>query len=90
MAEKDDYLADILVDLGYVSAEQVDEARREAAGAVAEQYLDRIRTVVCDSQIELAVAIKIEHGGEPTRLPARRTAARGTRRSAARQGASVT
>ena len=33
MAEKDDYLADILVDLGYVSAEQVDEARREAAGA---------------------------------------------------------
>jgi type IV pilus assembly protein PilB len=30
VAEKDDYLADILVDLGFVSAEKVAEARREA------------------------------------------------------------
>ena len=30
MAEKDDYLADILVDLAFVSAEKVAEARREA------------------------------------------------------------
>ena len=30
MAEKDDYLADILVDLGFVSAEKVAEARRDA------------------------------------------------------------
>jgi general secretion pathway protein E/type IV pilus assembly protein PilB len=33
VAEKDDYLADILVDLGFVSAEQVAETRREAEGA---------------------------------------------------------
>ncbi|MGO8926530.1 MAG: GspE/PulE family protein [Limisphaerales bacterium] len=33
MAEKDDYLADILVDLGFVSAEKVAETRREAAAA---------------------------------------------------------
>ena len=33
MAEKDDYLADILVDLGYVSAEKVAEARQEAQAA---------------------------------------------------------
>jgi DNA polymerase (family 10) len=32
VAEKDDYLADILVDLGFVSAEKVAETRREAAG----------------------------------------------------------
>ena len=33
MAEKDDYLADILVDLGFVSAEKVAETRREAQAA---------------------------------------------------------
>jgi len=33
VAEKDDYLADILVDLGYVSAEKVAEARQEAQAA---------------------------------------------------------
>ena len=33
MAEKDDYLADILVDLGFVSAEKVAETRREAESA---------------------------------------------------------
>ena len=33
MAEKDDYLADILVDLGFVSAEKVAETRREAEAA---------------------------------------------------------
>ena len=33
MAEKDDYLADILVDLGFVSAEKVAEARQEAQAA---------------------------------------------------------
>ena len=33
MAEKDDYLADILVDLGFVSPDKVAEARREAAEA---------------------------------------------------------
>ena len=33
MAEKDDYLADILVDLGFVSAEKVAEVRREAQSA---------------------------------------------------------
>jgi general secretion pathway protein E/type IV pilus assembly protein PilB len=33
VAEKDDYLADILVDLGFVSAEKVAETRREAAAA---------------------------------------------------------
>jgi general secretion pathway protein E/type IV pilus assembly protein PilB len=33
VAEKDDYLADILVDLGFVSAEKVAEARREAQAA---------------------------------------------------------
>jgi general secretion pathway protein E/type IV pilus assembly protein PilB len=33
VAEKDDYLADILVDLGFVSAEKVAETRREAAEA---------------------------------------------------------
>lgn len=33
MAEKDDYLVDILVDLGFVSAEKVAELRREAAEA---------------------------------------------------------
>ena len=31
MAEKDDYLVDILVDLGFVTAEQVAQLRREAA-----------------------------------------------------------
>ncbi len=33
MAEKDDYLADILVDLGFVAPEKVAEARREAQSA---------------------------------------------------------
>jgi general secretion pathway protein E/type IV pilus assembly protein PilB len=33
VAEKDDYLADILVDLGFVSAEKVAEARQEAQAA---------------------------------------------------------
>jgi general secretion pathway protein E/type IV pilus assembly protein PilB len=33
VAEKDDYLADILVDLGFVSAEKVAETRREAQAA---------------------------------------------------------
>jgi general secretion pathway protein E/type IV pilus assembly protein PilB len=33
VAEKDDYLADILVDLGFVSAEKVAETRREAEAA---------------------------------------------------------
>ena len=33
MAEKDDYLADILVDLGFVSSEKVDETRQEAQAA---------------------------------------------------------
>jgi general secretion pathway protein E/type IV pilus assembly protein PilB len=33
VAEKDDYLADILVDLGFVSAEKVAEVRREAQSA---------------------------------------------------------
>ena len=33
MAEKDDYLADILVDLAFVSADKVAEARREAKAA---------------------------------------------------------
>ncbi|HVM47496.1 MAG TPA: ATPase, T2SS/T4P/T4SS family [Candidatus Acidoferrum sp.] len=33
MAEKDDYLADILVDLGFVSPEKVAESRREAESA---------------------------------------------------------
>ena len=33
MAEKDDYLADILVDLGFVSAEKVAETRKEAEEA---------------------------------------------------------
>ena len=33
MAEKDDYLADILVDLGFVSPDKVAEARREAESA---------------------------------------------------------
>ena len=33
MAEKDNYLADILVDLGFVSSEKVDELRREATEA---------------------------------------------------------
>lgn len=33
MAEKDDYLADILVDLGFVTPEKVAEARREAQAA---------------------------------------------------------
>ena len=33
MAEKDDYLADILVDLGFVSADKVAETRREAEAA---------------------------------------------------------
>ena len=36
MAEKDDYLADILVDLGFVSAEKVAETRREAEAAGVE------------------------------------------------------
>ena len=30
MAEKDDYLADVLVDLGIVNADQVTQTRREA------------------------------------------------------------
>ena len=33
MAEKDDYLVDILVDLGFVSPEKVAELKREAAEA---------------------------------------------------------
>src|SRR5712692_5259084 len=33
MAEKDDYLVDILVDLGFVSADQVAELQREAQAA---------------------------------------------------------
>ena len=33
MAEKDDYLIDILVDLGFVTSEQVEKAREEAAAA---------------------------------------------------------
>lgn len=33
MAEKDDYLLDLLVDLGFTDAEQVAKAREEAAGA---------------------------------------------------------
>jgi general secretion pathway protein E/type IV pilus assembly protein PilB len=33
VAEKDDYLADILVDLGFVSSEKVDETRQEAQAA---------------------------------------------------------
>jgi type IV pilus assembly protein PilB len=33
VAEKDDYLLDILVDLGFVTAEQVGNARKEAAGS---------------------------------------------------------
>ncbi len=33
MAEKDDYLADILVDLGFVTADKVAETRREAEAA---------------------------------------------------------
>jgi len=33
VAEKDDYLADILIELGYVSSDQVEETRREAQEA---------------------------------------------------------
>ena len=33
MAEKDDYLVDILVDLGFVTAAQVEAARAEASGS---------------------------------------------------------
>lgn len=33
MAEKDDYLADILVDLGFVTPDKVAEVRREAESA---------------------------------------------------------
>ena len=33
MAEKDDYLLDLLVDLGFVSSEQVEHARQEASSA---------------------------------------------------------
>ncbi|HEY9172924.1 MAG TPA: ATPase, T2SS/T4P/T4SS family [Verrucomicrobiae bacterium] len=33
MAEKDDYLIDLLVDLGFVSSEQVAQSRKEAEGA---------------------------------------------------------
>ena len=33
MAEKDDYLLDILVDLGFVTVEQVENARKEAGGS---------------------------------------------------------
>ena len=39
MAEKDDYLLDLLVDLGFTNAEQVATARTESGGTGVVDYL---------------------------------------------------
>ena len=39
MAEKDDYLLDLLVDLGFTNAEQVAQARADSGGGGVVDYL---------------------------------------------------
>jgi general secretion pathway protein E/type IV pilus assembly protein PilB len=57
VAEKDDYLLDLLVDLGFTSAEQVAQARTEAAGAGV-------------GVVDLLVANKIIRPGDVTQAKA--------------------
>ena len=67
MAEKDDYLIDILVDLGFVTAEQVETARREA-GAAGVGVVDLLVANKHIRQADVAQAKAAHFGAEVVNL----------------------
>jgi len=67
VAEKDDYLIDILVDLGFVTAEQVETARREA-GAAGVGVVDLLVANKHIRQADVAQAKAAHFGAEVVNL----------------------